>query len=403
VLTLAQHSLGGDAVLPECLYDVLTHPRYGVGLSPEVIDKASFEAAGATIIAEDFGASPVVRNESTLRNVVGQMLTYMRGVLYYDGGKIRLKLLREEVGESVTDITVDDLEEPPEPVPGEWASTWGQTRVTCLDKENAWEKTVIAYNDPANIRVRGTVVAQTIEREWITRTSVAKAEAARLGTLHGLPLATCSMRLRPAFRTLRPGQLLRLTYPKLNLAETFFRAEKVRAGGPADPAVHVDAIEDPARQTTLSYVPASIDAGQPGRVIEALAPATVRLAVLPDDLKAGSLDGMLVAISRPTGITVRNEVHFTWDPSSASYALLASSSRFPVYGACQWWRRGTDGAWVVRFKVAGSYESGRIAAMAGTFDDLYLFTGRRLEGPPLPGDFHQMEPAILRRKIGGRF
>lgn len=403
ILTISTHQLSGDAVLPEVLYDIFTNPRYGAKLAAEKIDKASFEAAAEVIIDEDLGVSPVILEANNLRDAVSRICTYMRAVPYYDGGKLTLKLLRDDPAEVPLDLGPDDFVDPPEPEPGDWSGTWAQTRVTFTNKDGNWERDPIAYTDPANARIRGHIVAEDVEREWITRLSVAKAEAARIGTLHGIPLATWpGLRLLPKHRSIRPGRLLKVVYPKLNIVAAYLRAESVTVGGPNDPIVTVDAVEDPARQTTLGYVPAGSESGLPGYTRAPLVAPTVRVATLTTGLKEGSADGLLVACSRPTGLSVRHETWFTWNPSVASYGRLAASTAFPIYGTILWWMRQGTG-WVVRFKVAGSFDISLMAGIAESFVDHYFVAGRRVVRTSPASDAHALLCVLAKRKLGGRF
>jgi hypothetical protein len=403
LLSISTHSLSGDAVLPEVLYDIFTNARYGAKLAADKINKASFEAAAEVIIAEDLGASPVITEANNLRDAVSRLLTYMRGVCYYDGGKLVLKLLRDDPAEVAIEIGPDDLLDPPEPEPGDWSATWAQTRVTFTNTTNDWERDAIAYTDPANAKVRGHIVPQDIEREWMTRQSVAKAEAARVGTLNGIPLATYpGLRLLPKHRGIRPGRLLKLVYPKLNIAAAYLRAESVTVGGPNDPSVTVDAIEDPARQTTLGYVPAGSDIGFPGSLRFPLIAPTVRVATLTTDLKEGSADGLLVACSRPTGLCVRHETWFTWDPAQASYGRLAAGTAFPIFGTVLWWMRQGTG-WILRFKIAGAFDTPLMAGISESFQDHFFVMGRRAVRTAPASDTHALLCVLAKRKLGGRF
>lgn len=402
-LSISQHSLSGDAVLPEVLYDILTHPRYGARVLAERIDKDSFEAAAETIIGEDLGASPVFREAATLREAVAKLLTYMRGVRYFTGGKIALKLIRDDPAEVATEITSDDLEDPPEPEAGDWASTWGMTRISYTNAANNWERDVYAYPNAANARIRGYWVPQDVDREWFTRLDVAKREAAIIGTGGGLPLASYApLRLKPSFRTVRPGQLLKLVYPKLNISAAYLRAEKVTVGGPDDPAVTIHAVGDPSRQTTLGYLPSGSESGQPGYTRPPLVAPTVRVATLTSELKEGYADGLLVAFSRPTGLSVRHETYFTWDPAQASYGRLAQGTAFPVFGTIVWWLR-TAAGWVFRFRVAATFDAGSMAAIAESFQDYYFVAGRRVVVTSPADDDHKLLCVLAKRRLGGRF
>lgn len=403
LLSISTHQLSGDAVLPEVLYDVFTNALYGARVPAEKIGKASFEAAATTIIAEDLGASPVFTEANKLRDAVSRLCTYMRAVCYYDGGKITLKLLRDNPAEEALEIGPDDLVDPPEPDPGDWSATWAKTRVTFTDKDNNWERDVAAYTDPANAKIRGYVVEEDVEREWFTRRAVAKADTARIGTLNGIPLAVYpGLRLLPKHRGIRPGRLLKLVYPKLNIVAAYVRAEKVVIGGPSDPVVTVDAVQDPARQTTLGYVPAGSESGLPGYTRAPLVAPTVRVATLTNTLKEGFADGLLVATNRPTGLCVRHETWFTWNPSVASYGRLSAGTTFPVHGTILWWVRKGAG-WIVRFKVAGSFDVPLMAGIAESFQDHYFVAGRRVVRTTPASDAHALLCVVAKRKLGGRF
>lgn len=399
-ITLTDHDLDGDANLAEVLYFLHVDQRFCAGLPLAEVDRASFESSGEILIDEDLGASPVFSNPSEMREVAERILSYIRGVRYFDGGKLKLKLLRDD-GETPIEITENDLLDEPEITPGDWADTWNETRVTYTNRENFWETDVQPYHDPANAEIVGATVQREINREWITRSSVAKVEANRIGTEAGLPLSTIKLSLKPRFRTLSTSSICKLVYPRLNITAFYFRPERIQIGGPDDPQVEVEGLEDATRNIALGYVPAGDELGHPGRIPQPLAAPTVRIGVLPTALKDGAADGMLVAVSRPTPLTVRKGIYFTWDPTLASYGQLSSGASFPIYlEVISWKRFGSN--WVVRVQVKHSHEIPIIADFVEGFEDLYFISGRRVVETG-GSDTHDLELIWAKRAIGGRF
>jgi hypothetical protein len=364
-LGLSDHDVSGDGVIPEIIYNFLTNTVWGAAVPVAHVDAASFVTCAETLIDEGLGVSPTIDATQTIREIIGKLLQYVDGVLFFQDGKIHMKLVRAEDTTGLPEITSADMLEEPQPVYEGPRETWNVTSVSFTDRENNYETSSEIYDDPANAASLEQSRLHEVSLPFIKRRQVAKQVAKLIGIKGGLVPMSWTLMLKPSWSTLNPGDLAFVTYTKLGMSNRLVRVTDIDRGTPEDPSVRVTVLEESTRDTSHDYVPDpdvfSWDPffGTDGGSTSALTSTTPRLSWLPDDLKPSSYtDGFLVACERPDNLTNDVQVWWTWDPGQQEYRLVERSGSFPAKGTLLCWHRiGASGNWLLRVQLdALNYE-----------------------------------------------
>lgn len=378
------HIVEGDAILPEVIYDILTDRLYGLGVPTEYVDSVSFTAACEQTIEEGLVASPWLDDQEQAREFIGRILAYIDAVIYFDGGKFVIDLNRAADVSGAVSLTIADLLEEPKPTPSQFDETWNRTLVTFRDRENKWEETPEPYDDPANMAILQRKKTSVFNFPWVTRREVAKKIARFIGSKAGLPSTVWQLSLKPSFKTLRVGQLVKLTYAKLGVSNRILRIKRIRRGGPSAPEIEVTAIEERNRDIANDYIPSGDDFTVPGMLDPdgssefALTPTTPRLSWLPPKIKddAGVEDGFLVAMNRPPGIVRGARVYWTWNSTIEPYKFLFVVQSFPAKGSVVSWHK-YRGNWLFRVQLDTVADDTWLSTLRAEAPEIFAVVGVR--------------------------
>jgi len=404
------HELEGDCLLPEAIYDFLTNELYGLAVDPAEIDEQSFIDASDTISDEDLGVSPNFDSLGTMREVLGKMTAYIDAVLRYEHGKIKIVLIRPENMAAADTLTAEDFTDEPKPRNRGFTATNNMIRLSFTDRLNKWEDGVEPYDNPANAEIQGTSVDKQVNYPFITRREVAKVVAKRVGLKLSKPPFFFDVRLKPSHSTRQPGEVIKVTWPKLGLSETPCRIMEISRGGPNDPDVEATLMHEQTRDTSHDYVPPFDNFVTPGTIDSSgggafeITPLSVRVGILPSALKDGAADGFLVVFDRPDPVLRLAKVFWTWDPVEKTYAQIAQNSAFPLHGTIIGWWKIAPASWVFRVRLPVDHDVTEFAAIAPTVPAFYFVTGQRevkLYAPT--SNEHTIDPIWGRKVESGYF
>lgn len=396
-LSISAHHINNDAVLPEVIYDLFTNKVYGAGVPASRIDMATFEAAAQTLIAEDLGMSPLITSSAKMRQVVADMMPYVNGSVYRQGGKIMFALARETMG-PVTVYGPNDLVDEPEIGQKTWTDTFNESRVSFNDRARSFQPNVASYNDLGNTDIVGGIVQREFPRKYITRESVAYKLAAAIGKNAGVPSSTVSLKLKSTV-SIYPGQSFDLNYPPLGIISKPYIVKTVKDSGPKNPVIEVEAEEDLSRLSAATYVPANDF--QSTIVTAGVQNAVVRVAGISSTQKDGRADGLLVCPSRPNGLINGGEIYSSWSLSSG-WSLLSTVSTYPLIANTNRWRRyGAN--FLLDLTLTHDHDQSAIQAYRDSLVELYIVTGLRRVRRTGPVDEHQIVASWSLIRPGGRF
>lgn len=376
-LTLSQHSLSDDAVLPEVLYNIYTDTFYGAGIPTARVNATSFETAGEVIITEDLGASPFLDEFITMREWVGGLLGYIDAFPKFIDGKIELQLIRKQSTSGIPVIDESVLASEPIATNSGWSDSWNVTHLVFTERAEGWDKGATeTWQDPANYAITGERVDEEIRMPYITRRDVAKRVARRKGIRAGAPGMAWDLELLPSMRTLRPGDIAFLSYAKRGISNRLVRVTEVGRSAGENRTVRLTVEDERTRDESNDYeIPE--DEFLSRTEILGVGSTTPRLAWLPPDLKGN--DGLLVACHRPTLTSSGVKAFFTWDEAQRAYYEIESATSFPMFGTLQWWTpaRGQS-TFILRIDFQNSSEADRAFLWLGESVELYAVAIRRL-------------------------
>jgi len=287
ILTLDAHHVDGDAVLAEVLYDLLTSTTYGLRIDTAKIETSTFETIGNAMIAEGHGLSPYLDEDTTARQLIGDLLEYS-DLAITETADHKLQLVRIR---NLTARTIDsnDLLDRLVKEPESWSETFVETRVEFSDRDAKGESRSVIYHDLAAEANGAQNTYQEFRRPFITQPAIASAHAIETGRLGGIPEVTFQGELNSSHSNLNPGE-------KILIDTNQIVVQSVEIAGPGSSGVRFSGTLDRSylrrRLPGVNEYAFNLTKYQP-------APATFRIAQLPDTDYGGKVDGFFVAASRP--------------------------------------------------------------------------------------------------------
>lgn len=248
-MTGGMHNINGDAN-PACIiHDVLTNATWGCGVPASLIDADSFIEAGKTLFAEGLGVSMIFDSQDDASALIGEVLRHADGVVFVDPatGRLRLKLARPDyqvsdlirLDESSGGLTTVKMVRP------SWNETRNIVKVHYVERAQNFTDRVAQAQDLANIQSRGGEVSEDeFSFRGLSSAAAAQLAAARVLRTVCYPLAALELETNRRAWRLRPGELFRLTWGPLGIADMACRVTRIRLGDPRDGRIMVDAVED---------------------------------------------------------------------------------------------------------------------------------------------------------------
>jgi hypothetical protein len=305
------HERIGEDANPACaLYELLTEPRWGLGLPSGSVDLTSFRAAAETLFTEGVGISMIVDSQSPGNKLAEEILRHIDAVLFTDPftGVLTLKLVRADYVKSALPLFNESNADGVEFSRPSWAETKNYIRVKFIDRANAYMSRIAFECNLANVQVRGGVMAiQEMDYKGFSTAALAQRVAARdLKTL-SYPVATIRLNVNRTGWSLRPGSAFRLTWPTLGISEMVCRVTGLTGGDLNDGKVVVEAVEDIFNVTWTS----NVDPGGGGWIDPRSLPTPLafqRLEEMPYTVAGGNLRYVMTFASHGSGTARGYEV-----------------------------------------------------------------------------------------------
>ncbi len=213
------------------IYECLTNADWGMGESPTLIDKPSFEAAAQTLYDEKFGLCMIWTRQSTIENFIGEILNHIQAALFVNPatGKHTLKLLRADY----------DVESLPVIDPGNailssfkrkaWGEISNEVVVTYTNPESGKEATVTAQ-DLAGVASQGGTISASQNYYGVVSQALAISLAERDLAAMVNPIATCEATVSREFWNTVSSDVVALSWPEYNIDRIVFRVSVVDKG-----------------------------------------------------------------------------------------------------------------------------------------------------------------------------
>jgi hypothetical protein len=240
-------AVGEDTNPAESLYEIHANNNWGLGQSPELIDKESLVAAGTKLKEEGLGISLTISNKAAARTIIDSICDHINMVRYQDPqtGKLVYKLIRDDYDpeqlvllnqSNCSRITFNRLD---------WRETVGEICVTYTDRAAQYEQSSINDNDPAVIELsEGNKVTKSYDYPYFTVAENALWAAKRESYQQGYPLATGSITGDRTLYSLRTGDVALLNWQPYGIKNLPIRVTGIDLGDFVDGKITIEFMED---------------------------------------------------------------------------------------------------------------------------------------------------------------
>ena len=338
----------GQANVMAFTAELLTEPRYALGIDAGKIDAPSIQTAADTLEAQAAlaAASPLLDRQTTLRGVGADAQAMTDAWLRWNHGTAKVEAgvwLHGTAPTTYATVTMQHLTQRPKITEAGWPDANTGGIVNFNDRDRLYKQT--ATPPAVDLRARDAVGEPREpkqERPWVTRYNQASAQAAEWLRYNGRPPASVELRMRRAFALgtgvvgdpfrdgVRPGDWIRLDIdpePGGTQLLQFCRVQDRRIPRTGEVSLIVTA--DPTLTPIVYNPPANaLPLTQPN---DPAAVAAVRIVDCPPSLADGSFGTVLVLAQRAERITRGVHLLFdsTIDPDSA-FDVLGQQLFFTV-------------------------------------------------------------------------
>jgi hypothetical protein len=245
-LTDAQANINGDANPAAMLYDILTNDRWGLAIPAASIDVPSFFAAGQVLASEEFGLSMNFDSSGSGRDLMGEILRHIDGVVYTDmqTGKLVLKLARADYGPADPLLLNTDNVKSCKIARPAWGDTKNTVKVRFVDRAANFQDRIAFEQDSANVEITGAISSQDYDYRGISNATLAQKIAARELRTAAFPLAPVELEVNRIAWRLPPGGVARLTWEPLGIVDMPVRVTRISTGELRDGVIKIDAVQD---------------------------------------------------------------------------------------------------------------------------------------------------------------
>jgi hypothetical protein len=244
--------VGLEANPVDVIFEILNGRRGKLGISISRIDTESFEEAHATLLAEGHGYSRCIDTVQPAREMLAEICKQIYGVLYFDERvrKIKIKLIRADYDpDTLPVITPANGWKLDNFVISGRTQAVNKVRVVFLDRQLDYQENSATAQNLASAAAQDGIVREVVlQYPGVCTAELAATIAARELAARSRPLIKCTATCTRAFLRTNPGDLVRLTWPELNLSGIVMRNVGTNRGGIETNDVVLDLIQD------ISYV-----------------------------------------------------------------------------------------------------------------------------------------------------
>ena len=237
--------IGPDANPAHIIFECLTNDDWGMGASEAIIDRASFNAASATLVQENFGLSMVWAESTSIENFISEVIDHIEGVLFTHPGTglLTLRLIRDDYNPDTLRVINPDNAKLTNFQRKGWGETTNEIVVTWTNPVNEKEETV-SIQDLANITMQGEVVSDGREYYGVRNADLALKLAARDLRVAAAPAASADIEMDRTGWDLLPGEVVRVDWPEYKLSNVVMRVGQVNYGKSGQPSIKFSVVED---------------------------------------------------------------------------------------------------------------------------------------------------------------
>jgi hypothetical protein len=272
------------------LYETLTNPQWGMGISPALIDDTSFEAAADIAYAEGLGLNMMWSQAGTVEDFMQIVLNHIAGTLNLrnDTGKYELKLIRGGYDASLLDvydesnvISLDDYQRVG------WGETVNEVTLVYTDPDTK-KQTSIVQQDLANIDAQGQRISSVVELKGLQNHALAQVVLARELATRSTPLSSIKLTVNRQAWLIPYGGLFKFSWSSdgRSIEEVVYRVTRIAKGTLQANAIKIEAVEDIYALGVSSYLTTVPSPGTPPGVDTPFDPADEDISVVSTSVTA---------------------------------------------------------------------------------------------------------------------
>ncbi len=240
--------VGDEANPADVIYDLLTGTFGKLGLSTDLVDSVSFEAAARTLLDEAHGYSRAFDELRSASEYIADILKQIDAVLYEDpiDSKIKLKLIRADyVPADCLEINPENCQKIETPAAGGWTGRANKIRVTFPKRGSQYtDGSATAQNQANAVGQDGIVEEVVLDFRGVCTQALADTIAGRELAALSRPMFKCSAIVDRSFLRINPGDVVALTWPDWHISGMLMRVAGVTRGSLQSGAIKLDLIQD---------------------------------------------------------------------------------------------------------------------------------------------------------------
>lgn len=337
---------GTPGLLPDAnpaimLHEAMTNEEWGMGYPVSTMGD-SFAACAETLYDERFGLSMGWYQQATIEKMVTEIIDHINAMVYLDQttGQWEMKLIRGDYDPSGLRVFTPENCKAVNRQRKATGEIINEIVINYTDPASEETKT-ISFQDPGTIAMQGGIVSSSRDYYGVRNDWLANQLGARDIRTASYPLFSCQLYVDRGNRDLRPGDVVKLTWPEDGISEMVVRIMKVDYGGPLRRRIVLDVTEDifalentnyqiiqPTQWVNPNTKPTSLDSYS---VVTAPLPLLLRSGYTLEDLSDDLYPDVFMAVfGYKTGMSVFG-VHgpTTGTNGEAQLSLLASLAATP--------------------------------------------------------------------------
>jgi hypothetical protein len=242
--------VGQDANPVDVIWDVCKSYFSKLGIPTTLLDFDSFTAAATTLHQESHGYSRCIDDVRSGSEIIQEILRQIDGVMYVDpdDGKVKIRLIRNDYDPAdLLHITKDNCDDITNFAIGGWTGLPNAVRVSYTNRSDDYRNGSVVAKSSANaVGQDGVVRWKSKQFPGITHEALAYNVAWRELGWESRPQMKCTALLsRQQFRSLTPGQAVKVSWKGPDISNVIFRVARVSRGKVGNGKIVVDLIQSP--------------------------------------------------------------------------------------------------------------------------------------------------------------
>jgi hypothetical protein len=237
----------GDANPAAVLYELMTNPVWGRGISPTCIDLPSFVQASQYFYDEGIGMSFTLESQSSLGDAIETIRAHVKLAVFWMGDKLYCQCLtdRSSAYSPRVVLTRDSIVDPEFSRPA-WPNTYNEMRVQFLNRYQNYQSELAIAQDDANFATVGQINSTKAELPAFSSRESATRAAQQLLQDLSYPQATLKFKMARYHSGLYPSAFVELQWSEWSdgTVTTYWRVAEISDDDQGSAGLSVTLVED---------------------------------------------------------------------------------------------------------------------------------------------------------------